>query len=130
MKFAITVLGAPYSSQAPVSALNFARAVVSQGHELVRVFFYQEGVYTGSIASSPPQDELNIVQAWRDFAHNQNIELIVCVASALRRGMLNSEEADRYEKDITTLAPEFEISGLGQLIDANLNADRVVTFGD
>jgi tRNA 2-thiouridine synthesizing protein D len=53
----------------------------------------------------------------------------VCVASALRRGMLDPTEASRYEHDAASVAPEFTISGLGQLIDAAIDCDRLVTFG-
>ncbi|MFT7257908.1 MAG: tRNA 2-thiouridine synthesizing protein D, partial [Candidatus Azotimanducaceae bacterium] len=56
-------------------------------------------------------------------------ELIVCVASALRRGMLDETEAKRYDKTASNLDPQFTISGLGQLIDGALTADRTMTFG-
>jgi tRNA 2-thiouridine synthesizing protein D len=129
MKFAIAVYGAPYSSQAPQSALHFARAVLNQGHEIYRVFFYHDGVYTGNKAIAPPQDEADLRQMWSSFATDNQIELIVCIASALRRGMLDQTEADRYEKSSVSLDESFTISGLGQLIDSGLLADRLVTFG-
>ena len=43
--------------------------------------------------------------------------------------MLDKTEAKRYEKSGANLDEGFTISGLGQLIDAGLNADRLVTFG-
>ncbi len=129
MKFAIVVYGAPYSNQAPLSALSFARAVLDGGHEICRVFFYQDGVHTGNRAITPPQDEANIQQQWSELATGNHIELVVCIASALRRGVLDQKEADRYEKSCANLDPAFTISGLGQFIDAGLNADRLVTFG-
>jgi len=129
MKFAIAVYGAPYSHQAPLSAFHFAKAVLDQGHEIYRVFFYHDGVYTGNEAIAPPQDEPDIRQMWSSLAADNQIELIICIASALRRGMLDRTEADRYEKSSANLDEAFTISGLGQLIDAGLNADRLVTFG-
>ena len=129
MKFSIVVYGAPYSSQSPLSALQFARAVIDAGHEIYRVFFYHDGVYCGSKNIAAPQDEPNIAAQWAEFGENSGTELILCVASALRRGMLDETEARRYEKENSTIYPAFTISGLGQLIDSNLNADRVVTFG-
>ena len=128
MKFAIAVYGAPYSHQAPLSAFYFAQAVLNQGHEIYRVFFYHDGVYTGNEAIAPPQDEPDIRQMWSSLAADNQIELIVCIASALRRGMLDRTEAERYEKN-ANLDTAFTISGLGQLIDAGLNVDRLVTFG-
>ncbi len=129
MKFAIAVYGAPYSHQAPLSAFHFAKAVLDQGHEIYRVFFYHDGVYTGNESIAPPQDEPDIRQMWSSLAADNQIELIICIASALRRGVLDRTEADRYEKSNANLDEAFTISGLGQLIDAGLNADRLVTFG-
>lgn len=129
MNFAIVVHGAPYSSEACLSALNFAKAVLASGHSINRVFFYHDGVYTANNLIAPPQDETPVGEQWQAFGIGNNIELIACIASCLRRGILDETEADRYEKSGSNIAPGFTISGLGQLIDASINADRVVTFG-
>lgn len=129
MKFAIVVQGSPYASQSCHSALSFAEAVVRSGHELVRVFFYHDAVLVADRLVAPPQDERDISAAWQTFAESNDVELVACIASCLRRGILDKTEAERYEKDAATIAPGFVISGLGQLIDATMNADRVVTFG-
>lgn len=112
-----------------MSALRFARAAVAAGHKISRVFFYQDGVYSGNTFAAPPQDEENVVEGWQAFAGQHGSELIVCVASALRRGVVDQSEADRYEKQGANLAEPFQIAGLGQLIDSALEADRLVTFG-
>jgi tRNA 2-thiouridine synthesizing protein D len=44
--------------------------------------------------------------------------------------MLDADEARRAGKDSNNIAPGFEISGLGQLIDAGIQADRLIVFGD
>jgi tRNA 2-thiouridine synthesizing protein D len=129
MKFAIVVHGAPYSSEACLSALMFAKAVLASGHSINRVFFYHDGVYTANSLIAPPQDEAPVSEQWQEFGTGNNIELIACIASCLRRGILDETEADRYDKSGSNIAPGFTISGLGQLIDASINADRVVTFG-
>ena len=95
---------------------------------LSRVFFYEDGVYTANRLSTPPQDEPDINQLWSEFGQENEIDLVICVASALRRGVLDSTEAERYEHTAANIAPGFVISGLGQLIDSALNADRLVTF--
>ena len=128
MKFALSVQGGPYQSQSALSALRFAEAVLAGGHELYRVFFYHDGVITASRLGVVPQDEFDIHLAWVTLAKQHDIALVVCIASALRRGILNHTEADRYEKAAFNLHPQFIISGLGQLIDASLEADRLVTF--
>ena len=129
MKFSIVVQGAPYSSEASLSALHFTRAVLQAGHQIYRVFFYQDGVYNGNTLVAPPQDEIDIVKEWSTFATKNDIELIACIASSLRRGLLDETEADRYEKPAANIADGFTISGLGQLIDACIESDRVMTFG-
>lgn len=98
------------------------------GHKLSRVFFYEDGVYTANTFATPPQDEPNVTALWSEFASQHDLDLVICVASALRRGVLDATEADRYDKPAANIAPGFVISGLGQLIDSALNADRLVTF--
>ena len=129
MQFMIVVQGGPYTTQASLTAWHFARAVLASGHEIYRVFFYHDGAYNGNALMAPPQDEINITEAWRSLGEEHSLELIVCVASALRRGMLDATEAQRYEKSASNLDPHFTISGLGQLIDGALTADRTMTFG-
>jgi tRNA 2-thiouridine synthesizing protein D len=129
MKFAIVVHGAPYSSQACLSALKFAKAVLASGHSINRVFFYHDGVHTANRLIAPPQDEALVSEQWQELGSGNNIELIACIASCLRRGVLDETEADRYDKSGSNIATGFTISGLGQLIDASINADRIVTFG-
>ena len=103
--------------------------MIQCGHELLRVFFYHDGVHAASSLAAPPQDEADIPLHWQIFAREHDVELTACIASCLRRGVLNETEAERYEKDGANLAPGFTISGLGQLIDAAINADRIITFG-
>ena len=124
------VNAAPYSHQAAASAYQFAKAVLEQGHELLRVFFYHDGVNNGTRLATPPQDDRNIVARWSAMAQEYHVDLVVCVAAAQRRGIADPDEARRNGKDADNLAPGFRISGLGQLIEAAITADRLVEFGD
>ena len=129
LKFAIVVYGAPYSSEGCLSALQFAEAVIAEGHDILRVFFYHDGVYTANSLTNPPQDEPDIGTLWQEFGLEYDLDMVVCIASCLRRGIIDAKEATRHEKSSANLRPGFTISGLGQLVEASLNADRVVTFG-
>ena len=129
MKLTILITGAPYSTQAPYSALQFCRAALEQGHEIYRVFLYRDGVHLSTRLATPPQDELNIYTEWQAFATDNNIEVITCIAAAARRGLIDENEAKRHNKDTHNLSPAGELSGLGQLIEANIVADRLVRFG-
>ena len=129
MKFAIVVYGGPYSSEGCLSALRFTEALLTDGHEILRIFFYQDGVYTANQFAAPPQDEPDVGAMWQSLGQANNLDMVACIASCLRRGIIDETEAGRYEKRGDNLREGFSISGLGQLIDASLNADRVVTFG-
>lgn len=129
MQFSLLILAPPYSGQATATALRFANAVISSGNQLYRVFFYHDGVQTANELICPPQDELHIPEQWQQLTQNSKVDLVVCVGSALKRGVLDASEADRYNKKHHNLKPEFEISGLGQLVDAAIHSDRLVTFG-
>ena len=52
------------------------------------------------------------------------------MAAAQRRGIVDKEEQKRNSKDANNIADGFRISGLGQLIEAGIQADRLVSFGD
>lgn len=128
MKFAIALYSAPH---APSSrrALRFAQAALASGHEIVRLFFYQDGVHSASSNIVTPQDEQDTAQQWSDFVTENNLDGIVCIAAALRRGVLNHEEAQRYQRPAANLDTPWELSGLGQLHDAVQAADRLICFG-
>jgi tRNA 2-thiouridine synthesizing protein D len=128
MIFAIAVHGAPYASQAADSALRFTRAALAAGHSIHRVFFYHDGVHTASALSVPPQDEPSAQPDWIELAREHDIELAVCIAAALKRGLVNREEAERYDLQGDNAHEAFSIVGLGQLIEAIGSADRFVTF--
>ena len=78
---------------------------------------------------APPQDEANLPKLWTELANEHSLDLVVCIAAAVKRGVLDKNEAKRYEKDGANLADGFELSGLGQLAEAIVISDRVVTFG-
>ena len=119
MKIAVLVNEGPYQHQAADSAYLFCAAAIAKGHEVQRVFFYHDGVNNATKYTEPPQDDRNIVTRWSKLAEEHKVDLVVCVAAGLRRGIVEA-----------VLAPGFRISGLGQLIDSGIKADRLVTFGD
>ncbi len=130
MKFAIQVNEGPYQHQSADTAYQFTKAVLEKGHEVFRVFFYHDGVNNGTRLGIPPQDDRNITKQWTALAEEYDLDLVVCVAAAQRRGLLDENEARRAGKDADNIADKFRISGLGQLIEAGIQADRLVVFGD
>lgn len=130
MNFAIVVNEGPYQHQASDTAFNFSRAVIDRGHRVDRVFFYHDGVNNATRLAVPPQDDRNITRRWSELAEKHGIDLVVCVAAAQRRGIIDSDEMRRHGKDADNIAPGFRISGLGQLVETAIDADRLIVFGD
>ncbi len=130
MKFSVLVNEGPYTHQASDSAYRFTKAALEKGHEIFRVFFYHDGVNNGTRLTTPPQDDRNLAKLWSELAAEHGLDLVVCIAAAQRRGIVDEGEMKRHGKDASNLAPGFRISGLGQLIEAGIEADRLVSFGD
>jgi len=130
MKLSVLVCEGPYQHQASDSAYLFTKAALEKGHEIFRVFFYHDGVNNGSRLTVPPQDDRHIVNRWAELGKKYNLDLVVCIAAAQRRGMLDDKEAKRQGKNSDNLNEGFRISGLGQLIEAGIQSDRLVEFGD
>lgn len=126
--FTLVITGAPYSSQAPQTALNFAHAALAAGKRIDRVFLYGDGVHLASSLMSPPADEVNLSQAWADLLNEQGIPGIACIASALRRGLVNESEQQRYQLPAANLRPPFEIAGLGEWVDSVAGQSRLIYF--
>lgn len=129
MKISLLILGSPYSSQSVQTALRFATAAIQQDHQIYRVFFYHDAVNSGNQLITAPQDEQQLPNAWSALARQYNIDLVLCIASALKHGVLDTTEAHRYEKNASNLQDNFNLSGLGQWVDAMLMSDRIVSFG-
>lgn len=102
--------------------------MLEAGHAIHRLFFYQDGVMNACATIVPPQDELHLPRAWQELIEQHELDAVVCVASALKRGILDEKEAERYDKAHGNLLPGFSISGLGQFVEGSLGADRVVCF--
>lgn len=129
LTYALLVLTAPASGHASLTAGRFARALLARGHRLQRVFFLDNGTLNGLASAVTPQDEPAPLQQWAQLAAEHQTELILCISSALKRGLLDSTEASRHERPAATVHPAFELGGLGLLVESAQTADRLVTFG-
>ncbi|WP_373945855.1 sulfurtransferase complex subunit TusD (plasmid) [Vibrio chagasii] len=128
LSYTLLVNGPLYGSQSARSAYQFAVALLQQGHKLHSVFFYQDGVSNGSDLTVPANDEFDLAAAWQKLANEHNVSLETCVAAALRRGIISSEEAEQHQLSGSNLATGFTQAGLGSLSEALLTQDRVVQF--
>lgn len=129
MRFAIQVNVSPYQSNIGYSAYRLIKEALAQGHQVFRVFFYHEGIYHALKYNSPPDDEIQLTACWSQLAEQHQVDLVVCISAAQRRGLLQEDEAERQGKQDNDLAAGFRIGGLGQWVEAVIEADRVIVFG-
>ncbi len=129
MKISIQVNEGPYQHQASDTAYQFTKAALAAGHEIFRVFFYHDGVNNATKLAVPPQDDRNIPKLWSELSKENNLDMVVCIAAAQRRGMMDVDEAKRQGFEDNNLTEGFRISGLGQLIEAGVESDRLIVFG-
>ena len=115
MRLSLLVQSAPLSTPAAGVALRFASAAVAAGHTVQRVFFYKDAAAIGNRFAA---DDGGVRDAWAALAERAGFELAICIAAAGRRGVVEGE----------SLAEGFAIVGLGQLVEAMEQSDRLVTF--
>ncbi|HLF96679.1 MAG TPA: sulfurtransferase complex subunit TusD [Methylococcaceae bacterium] len=118
--FALLINSAPHSAQAH-AAFRFARAAVGQGYRVIRVFFHGEGVYHALPPSPPGGSEVSLTTRWAELARDANVDLVLCSAAAERRGVWSGESG-------RAVAEGFRVGGLGQWVEACLQAERTLSF--
>jgi tRNA 2-thiouridine synthesizing protein D len=127
VKFSVTVRAAPDKS-GHLLALKTCQSLLQQGHELSHVFFYESAVTVASALLVPDQDELAMTSAWQNIQSTTNTPLYVCVAAALRRGIVNEQEAASQGLPQANVASGFEITGLGEWVSGLDDSFKQVTF--
>mgnify|MGYP006270624317 FL=1 len=108
MRYAIKVNQSGACPDVPRMALDFIRALQSEGHQVIRVFFYHDGVFEGFGASR---------FEWMELAESGGFDLVLCSQALEHRGL-----------SLDCQIP-FIIGGLALWVDACLKADRVMNFG-
>jgi len=120
VKYLVQINSSPYHGEAADTAYFFVAAALAKGHRILRVFFYQDGVYHALDQAAPPGDEPNKIQRWSELARLHGIDLVACSAAAMRRGV--------WKNQATPLAAGFRVAGLALLAEAMIEADRVLIF--
>lgn len=115
MRVDLLIQSAPLATSAANNALGFARAAVEAGHGVRRVFFYKEAVVIGNRFAA---DTRGLRAAWLEFGDRNDVELVLCVSAAERRGVVEGH----------TLAEGFLLRGLGVLVETMAESDRLVSF--
>ena len=129
MQYTLLITGSPYHSKACHTALRFVRAaLIKYPNSIKGVFFYEDAVLIGNQTAQPPRDEINLTKAWQAIAEQHSIPLYLCIAAAVRRGIINESESRRYELEQHTLAQHFQLEGLGTLVDLMNTTNKIIQF--
>jgi len=107
MKYSLLVFAHPDETGRTRHAWEFASAVTERGHQLYRVFFYGDGVLNARETGDT---------GWQQLAAAHGVELVLCSASAERHALEHPPEP-------------YLLMGLGALMEAGLDCERVVSFG-
>ncbi|MHA7815160.1 MAG: sulfurtransferase complex subunit TusD [Pseudohaliea sp.] len=129
MRYALLVLAPPQATAVHRAAIGLCEAALAAGHALPRVFFSDAGTQVALASAVPPGDEPSPLEGWQALARDHGVELVACIGSAVRHGVLDADEAARFERPAATLAEGFTLGGLGLLVEATAAADRALTFG-
>ncbi|TYL47397.1 sulfurtransferase complex subunit TusD [Marinomonas sp. IMCC 4694] len=129
MQHTLLITGSPYHSKACHSALRFVNAAVSMSPDSIKgVFFYEDAVLIGNALAQPPRDEIHLTKAWQEIAVQHNIPLYLCIAAAVRRGVISESESQRYGLNQSSLAEHFQLEGLGTLVDLMNTTHKLIQF--
>lgn len=109
MKFVLAI-NTPPGSPTSRQALAFARAVISNGHQLEQLFFFDNGVL-----HSVSKD----VSDWSQLIQDTGVAAYCCINSVEEWICVDDAEASGV----------FKVAGMAQLAAATTVADRVITFG-
>ena len=126
--FTLLVRTSPFAGANHQIAQDFVSGALAQGHEIRRVFFYQDAVYAALNTMQPVQGQMSVTARWQQLAESGKFPLQVCIANALRRGVTDEQEQKRYNLPCVTCADGFELAGLGEMATAATDSDRIVEF--
>lgn len=113
------VVTSPAHSNLTATAIDLVNTIIMSEHELVGVFFYQDGVLNANKYTSIPSDEFQSCAQWVALNKTHGVNLHLCITAAEKRGL--SDDKDQFNID-----EHFTISGLGELVELTNLCDRVI----
>ena len=127
MKYVIIINNSPLNSQASLTAYHFAETTIQKKHQLLSVFFYQQGAYHGLTHTVLQQDETDVSQLWVTLTNSHYCPLHICSAAALRRGIIDTTAAKHYQLPIS-MNKNFQAISLNEFLLIAADADRMLNF--
>lgn len=103
MKYSIIISCNP-NTESSNQAFEFIKSLLATNNQILIIFFQGDGVYHA----------LN--SEWLNLTKNQNINLVNCSTASIKRNLTIDNNSN------------IKISGLGELIMAIKNSDKVIKF--
>jgi tRNA 2-thiouridine synthesizing protein D len=116
------VITTPPNNNLTATAFNIVKTALTLNMNVVGVFFYQDGVLNGSQHIALPNDEYQAHQQWQQLHYNFNLPLHLCATAAEKRGLSD----DINDNQASNIHEAFTVSGLGELVELNVKADRLI----
>lgn len=110
MRFSIVVTGHPEQVESSQSAWRFCSAALAKKHQIIGVFFLHDATHQAFSANA-------LSAAWNTLSQQHKFALEVCITAMEKRGLNEND-----------LQQGFSARGLGQLVDASIQASRTVMF--
>lgn len=127
LNYTIILTQSPALSESHTTAQRLVAELIINGDKIDRVFFYQDAAYIGLKSQIPGQGLHASFEGWLNLQQQQDFPLQICIANALRRGVIDNTEANRYEA-LETLHSGFQLCGLGEIAEACQSSDRIITL--
>ena len=122
MKKLAVMVTTPPNNHLTQTAYQVILKAISQNIEIIGVFFYQAGVLNASQYLTAPTDEFPLNKRWQALKSDHNIPLYLCSTAAEKHGLIDNKQPMNTD----LIIDGFTISGLGELVELTLKADRVV----
>jgi tRNA 2-thiouridine synthesizing protein D len=116
------VITTPPNSNLTATAINMVTAALKMKLNVVGVFFYQSGVLNGSQHLALPNDEYQANKQWQKLQLEYKIPLHLCATAAEKHGLSD----DINDHKVSNINDAFTLSGLGELVELNVKADRLI----
>ncbi|MBS9779418.1 MAG: sulfurtransferase complex subunit TusD [Moraxellaceae bacterium] len=121
----ILITNAPQQPLAKL-AVRYASSALAHDNK-INIFFYADGASTANALSWQTAEQINICHEWQKLAEQYQLDLSVCVSTALARGVSDKENSQRHQLIGDNLAEGFRLVGLSELV-MTMTDSKVVQF--
>lgn len=116
--FCLMVTTPPHQNQS-ATVIEVIEGIISQGHKINGIFFYQDAVIAANAYVSMPNDEFQFIDKIIALKEKHDLPIHLCITAAEKRGLTDNAESNNINQ-------HFIVSGLGEMVELSSTADRVI----